>query len=185
MDVMIDLETWGTTQGCAIRSIGAVAFDPKGSGAGAKFYSNVDDRSCWVAGLRIDPKTARWWEGQPEEAKAALLPDRRSLSEVIHGFRKFYEQNRFEHVWCQGASFDAPILEAAARAVNMWAPWQYHKVRDTRTVYNLAGLDPSTIARVGTHHNAIDDCLHQVICVQTSLRMLGLNYATQAAQLAV
>ena len=31
-DVMLDLETWGTRPGCAIRSIGACVFNPNGEG---------------------------------------------------------------------------------------------------------------------------------------------------------
>lgn len=181
MDAMLDLETWGTAQGCAIRSIGAVAFDPTGDGVGPTFYSNIDDRSCWFAGLTVDPKTVRWWKDQPAAANEALQIDKRPLQLVVDAFHKWFAAHRLQRVWCQGANFDAPIWEAAARAVNQFVPWKFWNIRDTRTAYELAGFDPALILREGTHHNALDDCLHQVKCVQASYRALGLASVEVAA----
>ena len=45
-------------------------------------------------------------------------------------------------------------------------------VRDTRTAYDLARLDPKTIPREGTHHSALDDAHHQVRCVREAVRRI-------------
>ncbi len=58
--LMLDLETWGTAPGSALRSIGAVFFDLDGK-TGETFYRNIDKQSCLDAGLKIDPATVSWW----------------------------------------------------------------------------------------------------------------------------
>ena len=54
-DVMLDLETWGTMPGSALRSIGAITFDPYGNDGfvEASFYRNIDHVSCERAGLKV------------------------------------------------------------------------------------------------------------------------------------
>ena len=48
---MLDLETWGTKPGSAIRSIGAALFTLDGN-IGGTFYCNVDEQSCLDIGDR-------------------------------------------------------------------------------------------------------------------------------------
>ena len=64
LHLMLDLETWGKEPGCAIRSIGAVAFDPYGDGPHAMFYANVLD----PYGTK-DPETVQWWSEQSYAAQ--------------------------------------------------------------------------------------------------------------------
>lgn len=103
--VMLDLETWGTTPGSDIRSIGAVVFDPIAGTLGETFYQNVENPH--VAGVDVkqngfgfddtsgvwrrfkltrDPKTVQWWSEQSEEARAALTKDVVDLDEGLIGF---------------------------------------------------------------------------------------------------
>jgi len=52
MHVMFDLETWGTTPGSALRSIGAVEFDPMGKDIGRTFYRTSARNRVWISALR-------------------------------------------------------------------------------------------------------------------------------------
>jgi hypothetical protein len=64
--VMLDLETWGTSPGSALRSVGAVTFSPYGEPGftEAAFYANIDRHSCVLAGMTIDPAIVDWWSRQ-------------------------------------------------------------------------------------------------------------------------
>lgn len=171
---MLDLETWGTRSGCAIRSIGAVAFDPSQAGLGAEFYANVDGESCLDAGLRIEAGTAEWWESQSPEARAHLRDNPLPLREALAQFSSFWRMNSVTFVWGHGASFDPPILEAGFRAAGAPVPWKFWDIRDTRTLFDLAGVSLKNFPRAGTHHNALDDAKHQVLAVQAAYKKLGV-----------
>src|SRR5690606_3672368 len=98
MDIMLDLETWGTTPGSDIRSIGAVAFSSDTQPPEwLTFYIACDNPEIdpiayrqehgWdnyiihrdnCGGvprrypLRRDPRTVQWWSEQSDEAQAAF-----------------------------------------------------------------------------------------------------------------
>jgi hypothetical protein len=168
-DVMLDLETFGTKPGCVLRSIGAAFFDLRG-GIGARFYTTIDQQSCLDVGLTIDPKTAEWWAQQDGEVQQALLKNPKPLQTAVAEFHAFFRKNDGKRVWCQGATFDVPVWEAAVTAAGFkQVPWKYWDVRDTRTAYALYGFDPRTVARSGAHHNALDDALHQIECLHRAV----------------
>ena len=170
---MLDLETWGKTAGCALRSIGARQFDPYTEQIGDKFYANITKESCIEADLIVDPDTEKWWAGQSQSAQESLLKDQRPLKEVMQEYCDWFAKNRLMFTWSQGANFDQPIIEAACIAVGVRVPWKFWDSRCTRTAYGIASFDPRTIRRGGTHHNALDDADHQIRCVQRSFKMLG------------
>jgi hypothetical protein len=165
-NLMVDLETWGTAYGSAIRSIGAVQFDPYGTGTGAEFYMNISDASCEEHGLVKNVGTIAWWERQSKQAQDSLLQNQRTLTEAAVAFDGFFRRCRAVFVWGQGAGFDPVIWEGAMVRINRSVPWRFWDVRCTRTAYDMGQFDPRTVRRVGTYHNALDDCKHQVICVQ-------------------
>jgi hypothetical protein len=173
MHVMIDCETWGTRPGCALRSIGAVTFELDGTGTGADYYRNINLQSCLDAGLKIEAGTLLWWDDQADEARRALRVEPQPLNAVLVGFASWFVKQGGEQVWAQGANFDPVLWETAALAAGVTRlPWKFYNVRDTRTLYELAGFDPRSIKRAGTYHNALDDARHQVACCQAAYRML-------------
>ncbi len=115
-DGMLDIETLGRKSGCIVLSVGIVQFDPRGNGYGEKFYRNINLQSSHAAGLVADPETVAWWTVQPAQAKAALETDPRELANVAYEFCQWWHSLNLDRVWCQGASFDAPILTEAFRA---------------------------------------------------------------------
>ena len=182
-DIMLDLETWGTRPGCAIRSIGAVVFDPNSDGTGAEFYVNVSDDSCAAAGLIKDNNTVEWWARQSAEARAVLEVDQQPLKDALWSFAVWWQTMGGERIWSHGANFDQPILEAAFVACGFaGAPWSFWLSRCTRTLFDIAQLDTraSGIRRSGKHHKATDDAKFQALCVQAAIkRLYRTNFATQ------
>lgn len=160
MNVMLDLETWGRGPGCQIRSIGAVFFDKRG--LGAEFYANVD--CSGFPSLTKDPGTEAWWSKQEEAAQAVLLTDVRPMDKALAGFRNWWKINRGQQVWCNGATFDAPIMEKCFHAVDQDAPWAWWNVRCYRTLKELA--KQRQLAEhpfEGTKHHALHDAKHQAL----------------------
>lgn len=172
--VMLDLETWGTVPGCAIRSVGAVMFDPYGNSVATEgphtFYRNVDDLSNEEFGLWREQGTVDWWARQGEAAQAALLVDQRHLGAVLSDFSEWYRSVGGHNLWSHGACFDVPVLAVAHHKGGLKPPWDFRYVRDTRTLYDLTAMPPSH--QVGTKHNALDDAIAQALDVQSSYRVL-------------
>lgn len=172
--VMVDLETMGTVPGCPIMSIGAVAFDPVKGTLGSQFYDVVDLQSCMNAGLRLDASTILWWMKQSDEARAALT-DREgaALPIALSRFAEWFSKSGGQFFWSHGASFDEPILQVAARVAKVTMPWKFWDVRDTRTLFDLAGV---TVGRgKGTHHNALDDAQAQALTAIEAYAKLGVG----------
>lgn len=172
-DVMVDIETMGLQPGCAILSIGAVAFDPNSVAYSNRFYRNIDLKDCIEQGFIVDPSTEKWWNEQSDEAKAHLQENQLPILAALADFCFWYKKTvQAERIWCHGASFDVPIIGYAINQLGGEIPWNYKDVRDTRTLYDLADFDPSSIERVGTHHNALGDAISQVRCVQKAMQKL-------------
>jgi hypothetical protein len=169
-NVMIDIETLGTKPGSAILSIGAVMFGS--SGLGDTFYQPVSLQSCTNLGLKIDAHTVAWWMKQSDEARHAAFRDNAlSLPVILMRFSEWFVAQNARYPWCHGATFDVPILEAAYEACGMLAPWKFYDVRDTRTLYDLAGVKPDRSQ--GTHHNALDDARAQAEAAVRSLQLVA------------
>lgn len=171
MNVMIDIETMGTAPGCAVLSIGAVCFGA--IGCGASFYEPISLPSCTAAGLTINAESVNWWMMQSDAARrAAIQPDARPLTDVLISFSEWFTTHSGEKVWCHGASFDVPILCEAFRVCELDLPWNYCYVRDTRTLYDLAGVAPDRTK--GIHHHALDDAVSQAEAAIEAYQKLGL-----------
>ena len=174
--VMIDLETWGTLPGSALRSIGAVTFNPYGDWHEEKtFYANIDRQSCETAGLVIDPKTEAWWEKQSAEARARLDDDCKWLTFVQFDFAKWWQDIGGTYVWSNGTNFDEVLWRVACQRLGREVPWKYWNVRDTRTCWHLARLNAKSVPFDGVQHDAIADARHQAKCVTRAYGILGIK----------
>ena len=163
--VMLDIETLGTEQGCAILSIGAVRFGLDGHGD--EFYRSVDLESCQDAGLEIDANTLEWWLGQ-DDAVTGVLTGGDNLADVLEDFSSFYGTS--DEIWAFSPSFDCDILAAAYDAVGIVPPWKYYEERCCRT---LAALPVwPDIEQDGDEHDALDDARYQAWQTAEALRAL-------------
>lgn len=159
--IMVDIETLGTSKNSVILSIGAVQFSDKG--VEKKFYVQVDPTSCTDWGLQIDARTVMWWLDQSDEARKTLTanhgtPIDVALDDLIAAF-KWSDAT----VWANGIDFDFTILEEAMKATGRVVPWAYWSKMDFRTVKNLAPRDVYNACKVENpiKHNALADATAQ------------------------
>lgn len=170
-NVMIDLETLGRTPGAALRSVGAVSFELEGS-IGETFYRNIDAQSCIDHGLLVEPETEAWWAKQPKHVAKMLEKDKQPVDKVVREMHEWFWQQNAMYLWCNGASFDAPLWHMVALKVGCATPWNYWSVNCARTLCQMAGINIAKEPRDDDKHNALADCLHQIKCVQKAFHLL-------------
>lgn len=169
--VMVDLETMGNSSNCAIISIGAVQFDPRGSELGAEFYEIVSLESCQKAGLVIDPSTVMWWMQQSEEARAQFnRAGKVDLPVALDMFSVWFKGNGCVYLWGNGSDFDNVIMVNAYKACGIECPWKFWNHRCYRTLKSENKGVP--MKRQGTYHSAIDDAKSQAVHLQEIYKSL-------------
>jgi hypothetical protein len=173
-DIMIDIESLDTSPNCVILTIGAVRFDPRGMGIVERLElrPTIDEQTEKYNRV-INEDTLRWWGEQSPEALDEAMGDRDrvSFNDCMEALYKFCWNRRA--VWSNGASFDIVAMESAWRNLGMRIPWPYYTVRDTRTLYEIAGVSLKD-KKYGskTTHKAVEDAEHQAIVVQDAYRNL-------------
>ena len=186
MDCMIDIVSIGVAPGATILTIAAQSFDPLGTGYYNKqYYDRITLES--QENRTIDQSTIDWWATQPEaQAEAFCEEGRIDLDQALDSLGKLIWHSNF--IWCQGPTFDCTILEGyrnqeeqeqddctilehAYKSYNKPIPWQYYKVRDSRTVFSLwPGLPKPPVS-----HHALEDCRRQIALLQTTLKHFNIK----------
>ena len=173
--IMIDIESLDTTPDCVILTIGAVRFDPKGTGVVERLElrPTVEDQTE-IYNRSINEDTLRWWSEQSPEALEEALGDngRMPLKECMEILYKFC-WNR-DAVWSNGASFDVVVMEHAFRQTSNKPnpiPWPFWTIRDTRTIYDITGVKLKDGGH-STSHKAVEDAERQAIVVQKAYMKL-------------
>lgn len=164
-NIMIDLETMGTSSNAAIIAIGACKFGSKG--VTDKFYEVVDLGNAVKWGMTMDTSTVLWWMQQSEEARGEFARKGISLPAALEAFAGWIEKD--DKIWGNGSDFDNVILANAYRLCGQELPWKFWNNRCYRT---LKGLFTKIEAgdRAGTHHNALDDAIFQA---EHTIRIMG------------
>jgi hypothetical protein len=185
MDLMVDLETFGTGPKAVIASIGAVVFDYKAASSTSDYESpEIKDSRCFYRSIdaRSQPnrefsaETIYWWMKQPIAAQNTILPklgpDNRKfiyeemvpLAKALNELTKFVKTHNIEKMWCYGATFDHVILMDAYKEMGQSFPVSYRDLLDMRTfVYIMPKVERPDF---GVSHNALDDCINQAIWMQ-------------------
>lgn len=161
-DIMIDLETLGTTADAAILSIGAVQFDIE---KGTTLLSNTFYR---VVAFDSQPNrtlsrsTLAWWmEQSPDAAQVLTHQPKFTLTDALRDFSAWAHQIGSVTAWSNGADFDLPMLSHAFEQCGIKAAWAPYNGRCYRTYKNLPGARNVAVLRRGEHHNALDDAVYQ------------------------
>ena len=167
--LMIDIETLGVAPAATILTIAAQSFDPFGQGYFDRhFYSRITLEN--QENRTIDDGTIAWWSTQPEaQAEAFAEEDRMPLDQALDLLGKLIWQSSF--LWSQGPTFDMTILEHAYKSYGKPIPWQYYKVRDSRTLFSLWPGLPRPV----TSHHALEDCRRQIDMLQATLKHLNIK----------
>lgn len=186
--LMIDLETLGTAVNCPVVAIGAVFFDPETGEMGAQFDCAIDIEDAMKFG-RPSGSTVKWWLTQSDEARRKIARGQIKSQRAFTDFHGFIRTNSKGAVcpWGNGASFDISILDYAfPRILDLDAPWKFWDVRDCRTIKALAeGVVPDFAEpRVGVHHSALDDAIHQAKWVSYYWKALRYGDVTSAPKVA-
>lgn len=164
--LMLDIETLGTAPRSVITEVAVVDID---DGHRVCFQEYLDIDAQVEMGRTIDGATVRWWMGQ--EAVGPRPRERLSLPGDF--FASFFEwcrglgggaENASVEWWCNGASFDFPILK------DLWGQlggkesqlWHFWRLMCFRTVARLEDPDRQLEPEfVGRRHSALDDARHQ------------------------
>lgn len=174
MDVMLDIETLSTRNNASILAIAAIKFNSKTSHKNfddmEKFFAKVEIESCKSLDLHIDEKTVKWWEEQDKEIYNEMFGGvREDLKVILEKFKKWYGNS--EKIWSHGATFDIPILAEAYSRFGMETPWKFWNARDTRTLFDLAGITNRDLPKNNLHH-PLHDCWRQIYGVKESMKRL-------------
>ena len=167
--IMLDIEALDIRPTAAIASIGAVLFEPHTDWIGNTFHIHVSLENCQRHGLTLGASTVTWWLGQDDSPRQTLINGQlyaAPLITALEALAAFIPTDA--EIWCNGNSYDLPIIAHAYHACGIETPWRFYNERDLRT---LKGLNKGLrIERNGTHHNALDDAVHQARLVQHILQ---------------
>lgn len=167
--IMVDLETLDNSPTSCIISIGAVLFDFEKDDVYETWYLPIDAASCVSRGLTMSADTVMWWMKQSDQARSAFKDVGHDLEGALKLFGNWIQEHNPEGIWGNGADFDNVILSNAYKAVGQKLPWKYYKNRCFRTLKNCF---PVELVREGTHHNAVDDAVHQM----KQLKLINTTY---------
>jgi hypothetical protein len=167
--VMIDLETLATSWDAIVVSIGAAKWNANKIDEGGAFYFVLDLDDQHELGRRKDDRTVAWWSQQTAQARAVFDAERRPTPEVLNEFTLWLGPGNVK-IWGNGADFDCSIWGSLYDSFGMKRPWSYSNNRCYRTLKNIARPGHNLPPRGGTHHNALDDALHQARCAQAYLK---------------
>jgi hypothetical protein len=165
---MIDIETLGTRPGAVILSIGVVTFDEKG--VIKEWLCNVDLKSSLDAGLGVEAGTIHWWMRQSGEAVAAAFQEIGStpVKDALTALYEFTQDENCKWFWSHGATFDLVLLQEAAIRVGappLFENSAFRAARDTRTLFEIADVNPKNFLGSGVAHKALDDARAQALAV--------------------
>ena len=156
-----------------ILTIGAVLFDPRGHGIIDKIEirPTIEDQTE-IHNRSINNATMEWWGNQSPEAIEEAMGDRDRVSyeNAMNQLYKFC-WNRSKCAWSNGASFDVVVMDHAWRQLGKNTPWNFWDIRDTRTLYDIAGVKLKDGGHVTTH-KAVEDAERQAIVVQQAYTKL-------------
>lgn len=170
--IMLDLETLGVNAGCVVSQIGAVEFDDYEIISTFKVNIDIED-SVNKHGLKLEPRTLLWWFEQPEAARnAVFLQPACSLDFALGHLNSAFNWNDVE-VWCNGASFDFPIIKHLFNVTKREMPWKYWNEMDFRTFKNLhKELYEELKVKPMLAHNGLEDATSQALTLQAILNRI-------------
>ncbi|MDH1883945.1 3'-5' exoribonuclease [Empedobacter sp. GD03797] len=175
-NIMIDIETLSTEFDAVILSIAAVRFDiSTGIKDEDNFYTKVDKQSCIDFNLKMNPETVDWWMQQEDKARQEFLStvNRKNIKDALKDLSNFILET--DKVWSNGATFDLVILRSAYKACKLKLPWEFYNERDVRTLSDLIPTIKENEPFVGTKHNPLFDCMHQIKYCSKVYQQLNLE----------
>lgn len=166
--IMCDTETLGTKPGAIVTSVALVRFSDEAS---TTINLSIPDQQA--LGLVSDPQTEAWWQAQDPVAQNAAFSSPVPLVPALQHIAAWIAWAGSDPlIWCHGAGFDGPLLEAVYKAAGLPCPWHWSAVRCTRTLYDLAAID-RRLYDVPPPHIALNDAIAQTRAANAALRVLA------------
>lgn len=184
--IMIDFETVANGLKPAIFELGYVAFDEDYKEIDYGIIG-IDLLSSLFAGLDISQGTIDWWRSQSAEAKKSAIEsqvDALTIKQALEGFMSILDTLRADDAAMTG---EAGVLELIGNGMisdNVWLMsaceavginLQEHLLHTEHFCYRQEmkralrqyGWNPHwEIPFKGTKHNSVDDCRHQIRCLE-------------------
>ena len=168
---MIDLETLDVKPNAVVLTVGGVKFDPK---------SNTEPHSEFYYKLDIDSQersanddTIAWWGKQDQKVQdEAFGTEGRVHPDVFLDILPKWMVG-VDVLWGHGYGFDITIMEDMLRQREKPIPWQFWQVRDSRTLFAMAKVDPRKSMQSNLH-NALADAYFQAKGVQIVYKELNI-----------
>jgi hypothetical protein len=172
-DIMVDIESLGNGKNGLICQIGACYFDRYTGEIGDTFKININPVDAEKYGRELDASTVMWWLSQGDAARGSITDGKNvGLMSGIQEFCEFISNSKA--IWSH-ATYDFVMLNETCRALSI-KQMPFRKARDIRTLVDLARVNTKSIPRIGTHHDALEDALHQVkYCVIAFNKLRGTN----------
>jgi hypothetical protein len=181
-DVMLDIETLGTSSNAVVVSIGAVFFDPIAIDVGETFYAVCSDLDTQIKrmGRQMDADTVMWWLQQSEKARDAIAKPLNihatETTKALFAFRKFLSKDVDVRVWGNGIDFDNVVLGNLYKAMGETPPWKFRNNMCYRTLKTLAEDHGRVVHLVQENkHNALSDAIFQANMVPKFYKALALS----------
>lgn len=180
LDVMLDMETLGTTAGSIILSVAMRTFTLDGSAPKEDFdfhhHISVLD-SLWHH-LQSDERTEEWWRQQGEGVRVKAMEGQKtavgleSVMRLLHAQLKQWNEKYDLFIWGRGVGgFDLPLLDSVMKRVMGEAgyktPWNYWAAMDVRSIVNFCKQCGLEMEKMETPHDAREDVMKQIKEVQT------------------
>ena len=172
---MLDFETFGNGPNKCLCQVAAVYFDPLTGQAGESFYRNINAISHQKIGGTIDAQTVYWWMAQDDAARKSLLLNLNDEStNIVTVMKELNEFIKGAYIWSH-ATFDFVTLKETLQQCGITPSFTYKSGLDIRTLVYLSKVKVSNTARQGVHHNALDDCMHQIKYCFMAFKQLQLT----------
>ncbi|KUJ09349.1 uncharacterized protein LY89DRAFT_598248, partial [Mollisia scopiformis] len=182
---MLDLECVAVeAHNPALIELGAVHFDIVTGAELRSLKTPISLQSCLDHGLLSDDDTISWVERNIPQTLATSKTTAITLEYALFKFSNFVrscvaatkktlrELGRDPEfcqakIWGNGVIADNVWIKSAYRACNIERPWKFTGDMCVRTMVNstssITGRDYTReVVRQGRHHDALDDCRHQV-----------------------
>lgn len=183
-DIMIDIETLGQREDAIILSIACIPFEwdiyydiNHYIDSGIKINLNIQEQEQQKR--TTDKVTIDWWKKQDKNAIKCNITQPTNVQSVLIGLTQltvFIKNSDYDfqnsYVWSRGNYFDFPKIEHIYRiSNNLPLPFNYWKIRDTRTFIDINNVDSQRkglydlkepLPNNFIHHDCLHDCALEV-----------------------
>lgn len=163
---MLDFESLSLRKNAVLLSCALVEFNASKTGHAHVF--NIDAQEQIDRGRHVSFEVIRWWMQVDPSARLPAFRDGLPVATVLARLSSVIGAGGY-CVWTKGPT-DAAWLESLSEDYRKPCPVHYRAWRDVRTA--IAGKD-ITVPFIGTPHDPVADCVHQIRLLQAARRAQG------------